>query len=218
MQIIVDANETDVASWTYKQGKRWRWVNEGRVFQVSFQERRLQARPDHQRGHQGRLRPLQGENQRRRVGGWTPGAGWVTLRPSLHFGSVTNAPLCTTSLETVALASVLLTRYLSRRFRVFCQCLYHPAKVAAAVFVHMPPKIRSLGLYFTWRTQVGTSRLVGLPASLFSDDPLPQSVTSSCSTVELWWQHFTFVLVLFNAWKKQRKRRREQVKWTAKRR
>lgn len=171
--MTIDANETDFAPWTCKQGKRRRWVNQRRVFQVSLQERRLQARADHQRGHQGRLRPLQGENQRRRVGGWTPGTGWVTLRSFLRFRSVTNAPLCTASLETVALASLLLllTRHLSRRFRVFCQCLYHPAKVAAALFVHMPPKIRSLGLYFTWRTQVGNSRLVGLPASLFSDDP-----------------------------------------------
>lgn len=43
-------------------------------------------------------------------------------------------------------ASSLLTCHLSWRFRVFCHHLYHPAKVAAAVLVHMPAKIRRRGL------------------------------------------------------------------------
>lgn len=74
----------------------------------------------------------------------------MTLTPPLHFGSVTDAALCTTSLETVGVASLpLLTRHPSRRFRGFGLRLYHPAKVAAEMFVHMPPKIRSPGRYFT---------------------------------------------------------------------
>lgn len=163
--------------WTCKQGKRRGGVNAGRVFQVPLQERRLQTRPDHQRGHQGRLRPLQGENQWRRVDGWTPGAGWVTLR------RWRTSPLCTTPPHRVA--SLLPTRHLSQRFRDFFQCLYHPAKVAAAVFAHMAPKIRSLGLYFTWRAKVSTSGPDGRSASLFFWRSSP-SVMLSCSTVAPW--------------------------------
>lgn len=39
-------------------------------------------------------------------------------------------------------ASLPLVCYLSWRFSIFCHCLHHPAKVAAALLVHMPAKVR----------------------------------------------------------------------------
>lgn len=64
--------------WLSTQGEGRSGADKRWVFQIPLQERRLQTRPDHQRGHQRRLRPLHRQNQWRRVYGRAAGAGWAS--------------------------------------------------------------------------------------------------------------------------------------------